>query len=125
MVTIIFPYSHKLSRSLFFKDIKTCFVINISFPNNKILDSTKLKEFADDNFKFDENGRKFSKWLESTGKRRNCFLQATSPIPTVFSEDLHHRQVKSRACFGKGWTTCNWDNIKLKGVCFFPLRMRI
>ena len=28
-----------------------------------ILDSSKLKEFADDNFKFYENGRKFSKWL--------------------------------------------------------------
>ena len=25
-----------------------------------------MKEFADDNFKFDENGRKFSKWLENT-----------------------------------------------------------
>ena len=24
------------------------------------------KEFADDNFKFDENGRKFSKWVENT-----------------------------------------------------------
>ena len=29
-------------------------------------DSSKLKEFADDNFKFDENGRKFSKWVENT-----------------------------------------------------------
>ena len=28
--------------------------------------SSKLKEIADDNFKFDENGRKFSKWLENT-----------------------------------------------------------
>ena len=27
----------------------------------QILDSSKLKEFADDNFKFDENGRKLSK----------------------------------------------------------------
>ena len=36
------------------------------FPNNKILDSSKLKEFAFDNFKFDENGRKFSKRLENT-----------------------------------------------------------
>ena len=27
---------------------------------------SKLKEFADGNFKFDENGRKFSKWVEST-----------------------------------------------------------
>ena len=36
------------------------------FPNNKILDWSKLKEFADVNFKCDENGRKFSKWLENT-----------------------------------------------------------
>ena len=26
----------------------------------------KLKEFADDNFKFDKNGRKLSKWVENT-----------------------------------------------------------
>ena len=26
---------------------------------------TKLKEFADDNFKFDEDGRKFFKWFEN------------------------------------------------------------
>ena len=32
----------------------------------KILDSSKLKEFADDNFKVDKNGRKFSKWIENT-----------------------------------------------------------
>ena len=25
----------------------------------------KLKEFTDDNFKFDGNGRKFSKWVEN------------------------------------------------------------
>ena len=30
------------------------------------LDSSKLKEFADDNFKFDENGRKLSKRIENT-----------------------------------------------------------
>ena len=28
-------------------------------------DSFKLKEFADDNFKFDKNGRKLSKWVEN------------------------------------------------------------
>ena len=32
----------------------------------QILDSSKLKEFADDNFKFDENGRKLSEQLENT-----------------------------------------------------------
>ena len=31
-----------------------------------ILDSSKLKEFADENFKFDENGRMLSKWAENT-----------------------------------------------------------
>ena len=31
-----------------------------------MLDSSKLKEFADNNFKFDENGRKLSKWVENT-----------------------------------------------------------
>ena len=32
----------------------------------QILDSSKLKKFADDKFKFDENGRKLSKWVENT-----------------------------------------------------------
>ena len=32
----------------------------------QILDSSKLKEFADDNFKFNENGRKLSKSVENT-----------------------------------------------------------
>ena len=32
----------------------------------QILDSSKHKDFADDNFKFDENGRKLSKRVENT-----------------------------------------------------------
>ena len=32
----------------------------------QMLDSSKLKEFADNNFKFDENGRKLSKPVENT-----------------------------------------------------------
>ena len=31
-----------------------------------LYDGESLKEFADDNFKFDENGRKFFKWVENT-----------------------------------------------------------
>ena len=31
-----------------------------------MIDSSKLKEFADDNFRFDENGRNFFKWVENT-----------------------------------------------------------
>ena len=39
-----------------------------SYPitRQQISDSSKLKGFADDNFKFDENGRKFSKQVENT-----------------------------------------------------------
>ena len=72
-------------------------------PKREVLDSSKLKEVADDNFKFDGNSRKFSKWVEKHGgKRRNCSLRSISPFPTVFSKDLYCRHVKTRACLGKG-----------------------
>ena len=35
------------------------------FPKRQILDSSKLKDFADDDFKFDENSRKISKRVEN------------------------------------------------------------
>ena len=35
-------------------------------PSRQILDSSKLKDFADYNFKLDENDRKFSKGIENT-----------------------------------------------------------
>ena len=54
--------------------------------------SSKLKEFADDNFKFDENGRKMSKRVENTvGK----------------GEIAHYEQfLLFRQCFQK---TCSVD----------------
>ena len=62
-----------------------------------------MKEFADDNFKFDENSKELSKWVKNTvGKRRNCSLRAVSTFPTVFSKDLYCTQVKTRACLGNG-----------------------
>ena len=40
---------------------------------DKILDFSKLKDFAEDNFKIDENRTELSLWVENTvGKRRNC-----------------------------------------------------
>ena len=53
-----------------------------------MLDSSKLNESADDNFKFNENGRKFSKSVENTVGKRDCSLQALSPFPTMFSKDF-------------------------------------
>ena len=61
----------------------------------KIFDSSKLKEFADDNSNFDKNGRKFSKQVENTaGKRRNRSLRAISPFPTAFSKDALQPRIK-------------------------------
>ena len=36
------------------------------YQTTNFIDSSKLKEFADDNFKFDENGTKLSKQEENT-----------------------------------------------------------
>ena len=64
---------------------------------SQILDSSKLKDLADDNFKFDGNVAKFSKRVENTvGKKRNCF-----PFPTVFSMDLYYKHVKNKSCLGQ------------------------
>ena len=48
-------------------------------PDDKILDWSKLKQFADDNFKFDENSRKFSERVENTVGKGEI-----APFPTVF-----------------------------------------
>ena len=57
----------------------------------QILDSSTLKQFADDNFKFDENGKKVSKRVESTVRKGEiaryeqfllflqCFLKVCFP----------------------------------------------
>ena len=55
----------------------------------QILDSSKLKEFADDNFKFDENGRKLFKWVKNSWKTKK--LLVTSNIS--FSHSVFKRLV--------------------------------
>ena len=56
-------------------------------PDDKILDSSKLKEFADDNFKFDENGRKLSKQVENTvGKREIARYEQFLLFPHCFQK---------------------------------------
>ena len=50
------PALHALKASVHIK----------TFHIRQILDSSELTEVADDNFKFDENGRKLSKWVENT-----------------------------------------------------------
>ena len=48
-------------------------------PKRQILDSSKLEECADDSFKFDENGRKFSyKVANTVGKGEIVFTSIFS-----------------------------------------------
>ena len=57
---------------------------------NPLPDSSKLKEFADDNFKFDENGRKLTKRVENTvGKGEIAHYEQFLLFPQCFQ----------RACF--------------------------
>ena len=74
-------------------------VIN-PFPNNN---SSKLKEFADDNIKFGENGRKVFRQVENTaGKGAIARYEQFLLFPHCFSKDLCCRHVKTRACLGEG-----------------------
>ena len=64
-------------------------------PDDKILDSSKLKEFADDNFKFNENGRKLSKWVENTvGKGEIARYEQFLLFPQCFQKVCFPRASK-------------------------------
>ena len=67
-----------------------------------------MKEFADDNFKFDKNGRKLSKQVENTvGKREIAHYEQFLLFPQCFQ----------KACFpeaSKGVIVWEWVNIELK-----------
>ena len=89
--------------------IPNCDLLN-PLPDDKILDRSKLKQSADDNSRFDENSRKFSKWVENTvGKgeiaryqqfllfpqcfQKACFLEASKSVIVwewVKSVNLYH-----------------------------------
>ena len=55
----------------FQNDMVQSFSLTLSFPNDKqqILDPSKLKEFVDNDFKFNENGRQLSKMVENTVRK--------------------------------------------------------
>ena len=81
--------------------IFTHFLFN-PFPNDKFY-SSKFKKFADDNFKCDENGRKFSKWLENTvGKGKNARNEQFLFFSQCFQKTYTADSKKTRSCLGKG-----------------------
>ena len=82
--------------------IQNCMLPDLTITRRQILDSSKLKEFADDNFKFDENGRKLSKQVENTvGKGEIALYEQFLIFPQCFQ----------KACFpgaSKGVIVWEW-----------------
>ena len=73
------------------------------FPNDKILVFSKLKELAEDYFKFYENGKKVYKLVENTlGKGEIARNEQFLLFPPCFKKDLYFRHVKNRTYLGKG-----------------------
>ena len=69
-----------------------------------MLDSSKLKEFVDDNFKFDENSRKLSRWVENTAGKGELAL---------YEQFLLFSPCFQKACFpgpSKGVIVWEWVN---------------
>ena len=57
------------------------------FPKQKILDPFKLKEFSDDNSKFDEKGKELCKWVENTvGKGEIAHYEQFLLFPQCFQK---------------------------------------
>ena len=72
------------------------------FPDDKLWTLPKLKEVADDDFKFEKNGVKFSKRVENTmGKGAIAHYEKYLLFPR-FSKKLFCRHIKTRACLRKG-----------------------
>ena len=64
-----------------------CEVKGYSFPKQQILDSSKQREFADNNFEFDKNGRKFSKRVENTVEKGEIArYEQFLPFPLCFQK---------------------------------------
>ena len=84
-----------------------------------MLDSSKLKEFADDNFKFDVNGRKLSKRIENTVGKGEI---------ARYKQFLLFQQCFQKACFpgmSKGVIVWEWVKHLQVLTAFISLTVRM
>ena len=70
------------------------------------IDSSKLKDFADNHFKFDENDRKFSKQVEkkTLWEKEKLLVKRHFSIPHGVFKTLVQQTSKYQDLFGKGLT---------------------
>ena len=104
-----------MTKGALFTNSFNCFHSKLElFVKLQIFYSSKFKDFADDNFEFEENGGKLSLRVENTvGKGEIACDEQSVLLPTVFSKDLYCRHVKTRLF----WV---WVNIVFACVSTFP-----
>ena len=86
--------------------LKTC---HNFLQNDKILDWSVLKAFADNKINgteklklfWEEQEKIVAKGQNAGYQHRKCWLQAFFPFPTMFSEGFLYRVVKSHYCVVK------------------------
>ena len=89
----------------------------IPLPNDKILELSKFKAYADDKINATRSLNFVLGGVKNIlGKRRKCWLPAFSPFPKMFSKALQKvsssRVVKLGLC-GKGLTLFQMKNFRL------------
>ena len=72
------------------------------FPKRQILDSSKLKEFAENNFKFDGNGGKFIKGLKRLWEKEKLLVTSNISFSHIVFNRLVLQTRKNQGLFGKG-----------------------
>ena len=63
---------------------------------------SKLKEFADNNSELDENGRKFSKKVETLWKKEKLLITSNFSFSHSVFKRLVQQTHKNQGLFGKG-----------------------
>ena len=67
-----------------------------------MLDSSKLKESADDIFKFDEMAESSAKWVDNTMGKGEIAHYEQFLLFSHYHQKTYSRHMKTRACLGKG-----------------------
>ena len=82
------PYQQLLYFQFDLYAIQTVALLSVlTLSQTTILHYSKSKEFADDNFKFDENNKKFSKHVENTeGKGEIARYEQFLLLPQCFQK---------------------------------------
>ena len=77
-------------------------IVSYPFPKQQILNSSKLKEFGDNNFKFVENGRELPKQVENTVGREKLLITSNFAFSRIVFERLVLQTHENQGLFGKG-----------------------